>query len=51
MTEQQATHRALADDYDRRALTAQTRHASRSYRRLAREHRLRAIIAGMEPTQ
>lgn len=47
MTPQQAAHRAQAAEYDQRALTARTRHASRSYRRLAREHRLQAIIAGM----
>lgn len=47
MTERQAAHRALAEDYDRRAITARTRAASRSYRRMAQEHRLQAILAGM----
>lgn len=45
---QQAAHRRQADEYDRQALTARTRHASASYRRLAREHRMLAILAGME---
>lgn len=45
---QQAAHRRLADNYDRQALRATTRHASAAYRRLAREHRLQAILAGMD---
>lgn len=47
MHPQQAAHRRQADEYDGKALAARTRHASAAYRRLAREHRLQAILAGM----
>lgn len=44
----QALCRLQADEYDRLALGARTPAENRSYRHLAREARLQAIIAGME---
>ena len=45
MTPSQAAHRALAEDADRRALTARTAVASRALRRVAAAHRTEAILA------